>query len=48
MDLGAYDEDPSELGTDESATMQERASICLYMIADRLVLALLADADEEN
>lgn len=40
-DLGAWTEDPSELGF-EGSEMDEGAGICLYMIAERLTLALHA------
>lgn len=46
-DLGAYQEDPSELGADPS-DMNQCAQTALYMIADRLVRALHDDRDEED
>ena len=45
-DLGAYQEDPSELGA-ESDDMTRAAGVCLYMIAERLVRAL-AEQDEDS
>lgn len=41
-DLGAWQEDPTELGADAS-DMDAAARACLYMIADRLVSALLTE-----
>lgn len=54
-DLGAYREDPADLGFD-GPDMEEGAKLCLYMIAERLTLALFeawteateADEDEET
>ena len=55
-DLGAWTEDPTELGFDGS-DMEKAAQVCLYMIAERLAGALAdhvaevlaeADEDEEN
>lgn len=46
VDLGAYNEDPTDLGEDGS-DMQRCASVCLYIIADRLARVLvdeIADA----
>lgn len=40
VDLGAYNEDPTELGW-EDGDMTAAAGICLYLIAQRLVSALL-------
>ena len=45
VDLGAYHEDPSELGADTS-DMEEAAKTCLYLIADRLIVALLDEMEE--
>jgi hypothetical protein len=47
VDLAAWQEDPSELGS-ASDDMTEAAGACLYLIADRLIRALLEDweADE--
>jgi hypothetical protein len=52
VDLGAYQQDPSELGADVS-DMTQCASVALYMIAARLVRALHDahaddDTDDEN
>lgn len=51
IDLAAYQEDPSELGAD-AADMDNMASVCLYIIAERLCHALLtelaADADDDT
>lgn len=44
-DLGAWTEDPTELGF-EGSEMDKGADICLYLIADRLVRALHAAAVE--
>lgn len=44
-DLAAWQEDPSELGTD-SSDMEQSARVCLYMIAERLASAMLADLQE--
>lgn len=41
VDLCAYQEDPTELGVDES-DMEQAARVCLYMIATRLAVALNA------
>lgn len=49
VDLAAYNEDPSDLGA-ESDDMDKAASVCLYIIAERLAGALfseLAEADNE-
>jgi hypothetical protein len=40
-DLGAYEEDPSEYGP--VTDMGRAAGVCLYMIAERLVHALLSE-----
>lgn len=42
VDLGAYQEDPSELGY-ENDDMDKAGSACLYLIAQRLVYALAKD-----
>ncbi len=47
VDLGAYREDPTELGCDGS-DMDQAARVCLYMIADRLIHALLDEAEAED
>lgn len=54
VDLGAWQEDPSELGFDAS-DMEQAAKVCLYMIAERLasdladhVAAVLADIEPED
>lgn len=39
VDLGAYQEDPSDLGYEEG-DMDKAGAVCLYMIAHRLVHAL--------
>jgi hypothetical protein len=41
VDLGAYQEDPTDLGVDGS-DMDQSARICLYIIAERLARALFA------
>ncbi len=41
VDLGAYHENPTEFG--DIRDMEAAAGICLYMIADRLALALLVE-----
>lgn len=45
VDLGAYTEDPSELGADVD-DMEQAAKICLYMIAERLCYRLAELLDE--
>lgn len=42
-DLGAYNEDPTDLGCDGS-DMEQAAKVCLYIIAERLLHALKEDA----
>lgn len=42
VDLGAYREDPSELG-DDGSDMTKSASLALYVVADRLASALLSE-----
>lgn len=44
VDLGAYMEDPTELGP--ISDMGDAATVCLYMIGERLASAILADIDE--
>lgn len=44
VDLGAWQEDPSELGG-ETADMDKASNICLYIIAERLLLALAEERD---
>lgn len=46
VDLGAYNEDISDLGATGDATQD--AAIALYMIAERLLSALAAAADEDD
>lgn len=43
-DLAAWNEDPSDLTTNR-ADMQARASVCLYLIAERLARALVEEFD---
>ena len=45
VDLGAYQEDPTELGADAS-DMEQAAKVALYMIAERCLFALLEETDE--
>lgn len=40
-DLGAYNEDPTDLGFDDTTDMNRLASVCLYIIAERLANAVL-------
>ena len=53
VDLGAYNEDATELGA-EADDMTKAAGVCLYMIGERLARAVADDAktdeetDEEN
>ena len=47
VDLGAYQEDPSELGYDATDDPSHMARVCLYMIAERLVYALCEQAIDE-
>lgn len=47
VDLGAYQEDASELGADTS-DLSGAAGVALYMIAERLVTALVALAAERR
>jgi hypothetical protein len=46
-DLGAYNEDPSDLGAD-GTDMTKAASACLYIIADRLAVALFEEHEETD
>ena len=45
VDLAAYQEDPTDLGCDGS-DMEQSARVCLYMIAERMCYALLAEWEE--
>ena len=45
VDLAAWEEDPSDVGEPEDMT--SAAGICLYLIADRLIRAILEDMDAE-
>ena len=47
VDLGAYAEDPTELGEDGS-DMERAAAACLYLIGERLAVALLAELVEQS
>lgn len=47
VDLAAYQEDPTELGSDGS-DMAQAAGLCLYIIADRLAWALLSELSEQD
>lgn len=47
VDLGAYREDPTELGYDGS-DMEQAAKVCLYMIAERLAVAAMEQASETD
>lgn len=47
VDLGAYREDPTELGFDGS-DMEQAAKVCLYMIAERLAVAAMEQASETD
>jgi hypothetical protein len=51
VDLAAYREDPTELGSDGS-DMEQAARVCLYMIAERLgnaiATTLVEDEDGED
>jgi hypothetical protein len=46
-DLGAWQEDPTDLGADAD-DMTKCAMVCLYMIAERLCHALAEEWAEEN
>lgn len=45
VDLGAWAEDPTELGNDGS-DMEASARVCLYMIANRLAYAVAAEHED--
>lgn len=45
VDLGAWQEDATELGADAS-DMEQCAKVCLYLIAERLAGALIAEQDD--
>jgi hypothetical protein len=45
IDIGAYNEDPSELGADYE-DMRQPAVACLYLIAHRLASKLIQEATE--
>jgi hypothetical protein len=45
VDLGAYVEDPTEMGADGS-NMDQSARVCLYIIAERLAQALFTEIHE--
>lgn len=47
VDLAAWQEDPSELGSDGS-DMDSAASVCLFIIAERLVAALVEEATTDD
>lgn len=47
VDLGAYEEDVSELGADAS-DLTQCAAVALYMIAERLAGALIEQDDEDD
>jgi len=47
VDLGAYNEDPSELGA-EADDLTRAAGVCLYLIADRLARALADEIEDED
>jgi hypothetical protein len=51
VDLGAWNEDLSELGCDGD-DMTQAAAVCLYMIAERLAVAVIEDllerADDDD
>lgn len=44
VDLAAYNEDPTELGVDGSDMLQA-AKVCLYMIAERVAMAVLDEIE---
>lgn len=52
LDLGAYQEDPTELGFElggkSGSTLVDAAGVCLYMIAERLCHALIAQWNDEQ
>lgn len=45
-DLAAYTEDPSEIGDTDGRDMTDLAGMALYLIADRLITALLDGLQE--
>ena len=45
VDLGAWQEDPTELGADGS-DMEQAAKVCLFAIGERLAAAVLDDMGE--
>jgi hypothetical protein len=47
VDLGAWAEDPTELGVDGS-DMEQAAKVCLYLIGERLASTLLDDDDDDD
>jgi len=47
VDLGAYQEDPSELGA-EADDLNKLAAIALYMIGERLAAALIQEHAEQH
>lgn len=47
VDLGAWQEDPTELGCDGS-DMEQAAKVCLYAIGERLAAAVLDDMGEAD
>ena len=47
VDLGAYNEDPTELGGD-GADMTQTAKVCLYMIAERLTREMWELAEDQD
>jgi hypothetical protein len=44
VDLSAFNEDPSDLGYDSSAGMEELARVCVFLIADRLIRTIVDEA----
>lgn len=46
VDLAAYREDPSELLGGDASDMDKAASVCLYIIAERLANTLLTELAE--
>lgn len=46
VDLAAYNEDPTEYGAPDD--MNQAAAVCLYIIAERLFWALLAEVGIER
>lgn len=51
VDLAAWQEDPSEIGADETRDMEKMGSACLYLIARRLWDALaeaLAEFEDDS